>query len=240
MLLRSVLQVVYPPRCIGCGAQVESDFGLCSACWRDTPFIAGTVCECCGVPLPGDADGYRIECDDCMATPRPWVDGRSVMLYAGQARSLVLALKHGDRPEIAHAVAPWMARVAAPLLREDMVVIPVPLHWSRLWQRRYNQAALLGQALANQAGLQHCPDALIRPRRTTPQDGKSPQARFESISGAIRFNPKQTGTFKDRPVLLVDDVMTSGATFAECAQVCRDGGSGDVFVLALARAVRED
>lgn len=218
---------------------VESDFGLCASCWRDTPFISGTVCETCGVPLPGEPDGFRLDCDECMAQARPWGDGRAALVYRDKARQLVLALKHGDRPEIARAAGAWMARAARPLLRDGMLVAPVPLHWSRLLKRRYNQSALLARSLARETGLELCPDLLIRDRRTPMLDGKSAEERFRLLSDVIRPHPRRGGRAADREVLLVDDVMTSGATLAACARAVRAAGAAEVHILALARVAKD-
>lgn len=218
---------------------VVSDFGLCGPCWRDTPFIGGTVCDSCGVPLPGDPDGHRLDCDDCMARPRPWDEGRAALVYRDRARDLVLALKHGDRPEIARPAGLWLARAARPFLRDGMLIAPVPLHWSRLLRRRYNQSALLAQALARQTGLPHCPDLLVRHRRTAALDGKGVADRFEMVSGAIRAHPRRRHRMAGRTVVLVDDVMTSGATLAACATACLDAGAAKVHILTLARVAKD-
>lgn len=219
---------------------VDSDFGLCGACWRDTPFIGGTVCESCGTPVPGGADGYRIDCDDCMQTPRPWSQGRAALIYKDRARRMVLALKHGDRPEIARPAALWMARVARPFLCDSMLVAPVPLHWSRLAKRRYNQSALLAQALARQTGLAHCPDLLQRTRRTAMLDGRSAEQRFTDLQGAIGVHPRRRHRLVAQRILLVDDVMTTGATLTACARACLGAGADDVCVLTLARVAKLD
>jgi len=238
--IQTAVELLYPPRCLGCGDMVESDFGLCGPCWRDTPFIGGTVCDACGVPLMGAPDGFRLECDDCMETPRPWSQGRAALIYKDRARQMVLALKHGDRAEIARPAGVWMARAARPFLRDGMLVAPVPLHWSRLARRRYNQSALLAQAVARETGLSLCPDLLVRPRRTPSQDGKSAPMRFAAMAGKIAPHPKRRHRMAGRAVILVDDVMTSGATLAACAQACRKGGARDIFVLTLARVAKDD
>ena len=238
-MFQTAVQLLYPPRCLGCGEMVESDFGLCADCWQDTPFIGGTVCDSCGAPLPGEADGARLDCDDCMVQPRPWSQGRAALIYRGRAREIVLALKHGDRPEVAHAAGRWLARAAQPLLRDDMVIAPVPLHPTRLFKRRYNQSALLVQALARETGHRYCPDLLVRRQRTAPLDGKSAAERFADLEGVIGVHPGRAHRMTGRPVLLVDDVMTSGATLSACAEACHAGGAAQVFVLALARVVKE-
>ncbi len=218
---------------------VDSDFGLCGLCWRDTPFIGGTVCDACGVPLPGAEDGFRLECDDCMTTPRPWARGRAALIYKDRARQMVLALKHGDRPEIARPAALWMARAARPFLNDGMLIAPVPLHWSRLLKRRYNQSALLSQALSGVTGLAHCPDLLIRPKQTPAQQDKTVAKRFADLKGAIAVHPRRRHRMAARSVVLVDDVMTTGATLAACAEACQAGGAREIFVLTLARVAKD-
>ena len=234
-----MLELVYPPRCMGCGELTESDFGLCGPCWRDTPFIGGTVCDSCGAPVVGERDGFRIDCDDCLKTPRPWQEGRAALLYQGRARALILALKHGDRPELAHPAARWMAQAGRELLCPGLLVAPVPLHWSRLIKRRYNQSALLAQHLGREAGLDCIPDLLQRKVRTPVLDGKTAREREDILAPAISAHPKRVGLIRGRDILLVDDVMTSGATLAACTRVCQAAGANHIFVLALARVAKD-
>ncbi|MBK5933990.1 ComF family protein [Rhodovulum imhoffii] len=233
--MKTILHLIYPPRCVACGEGVETDFALCPSCWGQMPFILGAVCDLCGAPLPGLC-GEPLICDDCLYKPRPWDRGRSAVLYEGRARDLVLALKHGDRTDLARPMAHWLARVAAPLVQPGMVVVPVPLHRLRLLRRRYNQAALLGEGVARALGLAYCPDLLVRRRATAVQEGLGVAARAANIAGAIEVHPRRS--VDGRPVLLVDDVMTSGATLAACAVACRGAGSGPVSVLALARVAK--
>ncbi|MCV2891336.1 ComF family protein [Ruegeria aquimaris] len=237
--IQTAIEAIYPPRCLGCGDLVTSDFGLCGTCWRDTPFIEGTVCESCGVPLIGATDGHRIECDDCMIHPRPWKDGRAALLYTGRARRIILALKHGDRPELARPAGLWMARAAKPILRDRMIIAPVPLHWTRLARRRYNQSALLAQSVGHATGLPVCPDLLVRSVATPMLEGMNAAQREALLTGAIKAHPRRKHRLIARNVLLVDDVMTSGATFAACARACLDAGANQVFVLALARVAHD-
>ena len=236
---QTVLRLVYPPRCIQCGTLVDSDFGLCGPCWRDTPFITGLVCDLCGTPLPGEDRGEAEHCDACLATARPWSRGRAAMLYRDNGRRLVLALKHGDRQEIARAAAPWLARAAAPLITTDTLIAPVPLHWTRMLRRRFNQSALLARALAQHSGLPDCPDLLLRRARTRSLDGMGIDSRFAMLDGAITMHSGRVRRAMGRTVLLVDDVMTSGATLSAAAQACFKGGAGDVHILTLARVAKD-
>lgn len=242
MNMQAVISAFYPPRCLGCGELVANDFGLCASCWRDTPFITGLVCHKCGVPLAGDpADaGPDTLCDECLIHPRPWDSGRAAMRYAGKGRKLVLALKHGDRMDLGRAGAEWLFRAAQPILATDTLIVPIPLHWWRLFRRRYNQSALLTASLARLAGLDHCPDALVRRRYTGTQDGHGREGRFYNMEGAIIPHPRRGARMAGRDVLIVDDVLTSGATFAAATAACRKAGARQVSVLCLARVAKDD
>jgi ComF family protein len=235
---QNIVRAIYPPRCLTCDAIVVEEGGLCPACWREAEFLHGLVCDACGVPLPGDEDG-AVHCDACMASPRPWSRGRAALSYRGTGRKLVLALKHGDRTDLPAAASRWMLSAGTPLIRPDMLIAPVPLHWRRLFRRRYNQSALLSGALASRAGLDHCPDLLRRARATPTQDGRDREARFENMKDAIALAPARALRIEGRHVLLVDDVMASGATLAACAEACLRGGASGASVLTLARAVRD-
>ncbi len=236
---QTALHLIYPPRCTVCSGTVESDFGLCGACWRDTPFISGLCCDLCGVPLPGQDTGTTEICDDCLKVDRPWSRGRAALVYRDNGRKLVLALKHGDRQDVVRPASAWMARAAQPMLRDGMLIAPIPLHWMRLLKRRYNQSALLAKGISHETGLSHCPDLLIRPSHTRSLGGLDHDARFSTLSNAIEVHPKRRHRLIGRPILLIDDVMTSGATLAAATEACLSAGAKDVCILTLARAARD-
>jgi len=233
------LHLLFPPRCIACGDTVVSDFGLCGACWQQTPFVTGLVCDKCGTPLPGPDEGVAEFCDDCLRIARSWQQGRAALVYQDAARRMVLAFKHGDRLDLARPFAAWLQRAAQPLLLPGTLIAPVPLHRLRLIRRRYNQAALLSGALARAAALQHVPDLLQRARMTPSQEGLHRDDRFANIAGAIRVHRRHKALLQGRNVLLIDDVMTSGATFAACADACLAAGAQTVSVAALARVAKD-
>ncbi len=237
--IQTALKAVYPARCLTCGSVVDSDFGLCGTCWRDTAFIGGTVCDGCGVPLPGDAQGDDLHCDECLRSPRPWSRGRAAMLYKDTGRKLVLALKHGDRQEIAHPASLWMAEAVRDIVDPDTIIVPIPLHWMRMVSRRYNQSALLARALGKQLKLETCLDLLLRPKRTQSLDGKTREDRFSLLQDAITVNPKHADLIAGRPVLLVDDVMTSGATLEAATRVMQQADVGKVQTVVLARVAKD-
>jgi ComF family protein len=237
--IQTALRAVYPSRCLTCGSVVDSDFGLCGGCWRDTSFIGGMVCDCCGVPLPGDSHDETAQCDDCILTPRPWSQGRAAMLYRDTGRKLVLALKHGDRQEIARPAARWMADAVRDCIEPDTLVVPIPLHWVRMIRRRYNQSALLARALAEHLDQECSLNLLERFRRTRSLDGQTRHERQKTVQGAIRVNAKMADLVKDRPILLVDDVMTSGATLSVATEVLQKAKSGPVRIVTLARVTKD-
>ncbi len=148
---------------------------------------------------------------------------------------MVLALKHGDRLDLVKPLARWMVSAARPILKPDMVVVPVPVHWRRLLKRRYNQAALLSRQIARLEGLESAPDALVRFRFTDSQEGKGPESRRDNVNSAIQAHPRRGAALRGRSVLLVDDVLTSGATLDACAEAAIAAGATDVSVVVLAR-----
>lgn len=239
MRMQSILHAVFPPECLNCGTEVGSDFALCGQCWAETPFVQGAICDKCGTPLPGEAEDRPLRCDDCLSIARQWHKGRAALVYAANGRKLVLGLKHGDRAEVARAAGPWMARAASDLLEGDPLLVPIPLHHIRLLRRKFNQSALLAHAMAEATGLTCVPDALLRKKITHSQDGLSRDQRFENLAGSITVNPARAHELANRKILLIDDVMTSGATFAAATEAAHFAGASTICVIALARVVKD-
>ena len=151
----------------------------------------------------------------------------------------MLALKHGDRHDVVRPAALWMARAAKPILTGNTLIAPVPLHWLRMLRRRFNQSALLAQAVARETALPACVDLLTRIKHTRPLKGMGAEARYAMLGDAIRINPRRRANLIGRTVLLVDDVMTSGATLSVAAQACFSAGAQDVRILTLARTAKD-
>lgn len=233
------LDTLYPPVCAACGAETGSPGALCPACFRDAPFIVGAACGCCGLPMPGAATSGLV-CDGCRHAPPAWDEGRAAALYDGPIRRAVLALKHSDRLDIARVAAPWLLRVGRPLLARADLVAPVPLHWTRLAWRKFNQSAELARALCRLAARPEAlaPDLLRRTRRTPSQEGRTRAARHANMDGAIALHRRWATRVDGRRVLLIDDVMTTGATLSACAEALRSAGAAGVDVLVLARVAR--
>lgn len=236
---QTIIQLLFPPRCVNCGALVASDFGLCGPCWREMSFIGGLVCDKCGVPLPGEAETGTEVCDDCMTTERPWNRGRAALLYRDNARKLVLALKHGDRHDIVYPAARWMALASRSMVRRNSILVPIPLHRRRYFMRKFNQAALLAQRMERELSLRSCLDLLERPKIGGSMKGLSKEDRFATMQGAIRVNPKWETLVDGASILLVDDVMTSGATLTAGANALFAHGADEVNVITLARVAKD-
>lgn len=235
---RRVMDVLLPPRCLACGVIVAADGSLCPACWSEIGFIAPPCCARCGMPFAFDA-GQGSQCGECARRPPAFERARSALRYDDASRPLILGFKHADRTHAAPAYAAWMARAAGPMLAEADLIVPVPLHWTRLLRRRYNQAALLALALGRIAGKPAVPDALVRLRRTPSQGGLRRLGRFRNVAGVFAVHPGRRARIAGRRVLLVDDVLTTGATVEACVRALRAAGAGAVDVVTLARVVRD-
>jgi ComF family protein len=235
--LSPVVDFVFPPRCPLCGEGLSAQTGLCPACWNDLAIPGEPSCSLCQRPFSeGSRDGAI--CAPCLAEP-PRHDGIvAATLYNDASRKLVLAFKHGRRI----ALAPMMARLMAARLRgvdAEWLAVPVPLHRWRLWRRGFNQAAVLAGEIARQRGLKLTVDALVRRKPTPVLGGLGAKARARALSGAIAVPPRRRSALRGANVLLVDDVLTSGATSGACVSVLKRAGAAKVVVCCFARVLDE-
>jgi ComF family protein len=235
---KSVIDLLFPPLCISCRAPVSEPGAFCSKCWQSIRFLDGAMCECCGLPFELDP-GPQSLCAACLAKPPNFDKARAVMRYDEHSRGPILALKHADRLDLIPGFARWLQRGGQSLLADTEIILPVPLHARRLWARRYNQSAELARLLGRMAGKPANFDALRRARHT-PSQGAMPSAgaRRRNMRGAFQVPDGHKSAIAGRNILLIDDVLTTGATVDACARTLKRAGAAKVFVLALARVVR--
>ncbi|HUB12589.1 MAG TPA: ComF family protein [Acetobacteraceae bacterium] len=232
----SALDLLLPSQCLCCEGRVERQGLLCGECFRSTAFVTEPYCNRCGVPFAAASQAFAGQlCPACHATPPVFAQARAALRYDAQGRRLVLPLKHADRPELAAMLAPHMLRAGDALLRRADLLVPVPLHRWRLFHRRYNQAALLAAAVGRLAGLTVQPDELVRRRPTVSLGDLSAAERAAVVHDAFAVRPGRQALLPGRSVVLIDDVMTSGATANACAAVLLAGGACRVDVLVAAR-----
>lgn len=234
-LLHHISRGIYPPLCLSCSAETDTA-GLCAKCWRDTQFITGHACHCCGTPMLGEPDG--VPCDGCLRHPQAWSKGRAVAVYDGGARRIAMGLKHGDRLDMGPTLANWMVNAGREVLQDADIIAPVPLHWTRLLRRRYNQAVELSRHIASGCDLPHVPDLLTRTKRTSMQKDMTRDERFENQREALKVTDRFINHVKGKRIVIVDDVMTTGATLSACTEACISSGAANVNVLVFARVAR--
>jgi ComF family protein len=213
-----------------------TDNGLCPACWSKVAFIAPPYCPRLGIPFAYDP-GPGILSMQAIADPPAFQRARAAVRFDDVARALVHALKYGDRLDLAPLLGGWMARAGAELLDSADALVPVPLHWRRLWTRRFNQSAALAAAIARASGVAVAHAALRRVKATRQQVGLSRSERAGNVQGAFRVAPAAKAEVAGRRLVLIDDVLTSGATADACARALLRAGAAQVDVLVLARVV---
>lgn len=227
---------LWPPLCPNCDTEIDAP-GLCPGCWDRVTFIGAPQCDVCGVPLPFGEPGHAV-CADCTRARPPFERARAAFVYDADSRPMILAFKHVDRTDLAPVLTTLLRRPASPLLNDADFVVPVPLHWRRMLSRRYNQSALLAMRLAKGGQGRYLGDLLVRAKPTASQGGKSRSGRVRNVQGAFRVPERYRSRLRDKRVLLVDDVYTTGATVQACARALLRAGAGAVDVVTLARVVQ--
>lgn len=236
--LRPVLDVLYPPCCAVCGVRMAVHRALCGACWSRMRFIERPYCDILGIPFAKDP-GEGMVSALAIAEPPVFDRLRAVVLHEGPARHLVHGLKYRDRTDLALMMAAWMWRAGRAELEACDAILPVPLHWTRMMARRFNQAAELGRHLAHQSGKPMLSGALVRTKRTRRQVGLMARGREDNVRAAFRVTKGEEHRVFGRRLVLVDDVFTTGATVSAAARALKRAGAADVTVLTFAMALAE-
>lgn len=247
-LLRSrllqVVDMIVPPRCPLCSQRTADHYLLCGRCFNDLALITDPVCDQCHLPFDVPMPAGSI-CGACLNDPPEFDKAISVARYGGASRDLVLRLKHGKQ----FSVAPLMGKLMAQALQQslpgllndknNLIVCAVPLHWKRLLSRRFNQSAMLARIVADQVNGDFIPDLLVRKRSTPSQGSLKRRERYRNVQGAFQVNKKQIpDRLKDKNIILVDDVYTTGATLTACLKQLKQYKTGKIYVITFARVVK--
>jgi ComF family protein len=232
---RIAVDVALPQVCGSCREPVSAP-GLCATCWSKFSFIAPPYCERLGIPFAHDP-GPGILSMEAIADPPAYHRARAAVRFGEISQTLVHGLKYADRLDLAPTMGAWMANAGRELLKDANVLIPVPLHWRRQWARRFNQSALLCEVIAKSSGVPVAHGALRRVKATPQQVGLTQSERASNVQGAFRVAPTEKAVVAGRRIVLVDDVLTTGATVDACARTLLRAGAEQVDVLVFARVV---
>ncbi len=244
-IFAATMEWLLPARCPLTGEAVERQGMIAPTAWAALRFVAAPQCISCGIPLilavetGGDAAGaHDFKCADCLTDPPCFAAARSSLVYDDASRKLILGFKHADQTYAVKTFVPWLVRAGAEFWPHDPLIVPVPLHRWRLLRRRYNQAALLAHGLAREIKQACIPDLLWRTRATPTQGHMKAAERSRNVKKAFAVNHRHVARMQGRHIVLVDDVLTTGATVRECAEVLLRAGAASVNVLTIARAVK--
>jgi ComF family protein len=232
-LARALADLAMPPLCLACHAPLADHDSLCSTCWRAITFLRPPLCDRLGIPLPYDIGGTAVSAA-AIADPPVYDRARAVAAYDGTMRLLIHDLKFRDRHDARRLLGRWLTEAGGALLADADLLVPVPLYRFRLLARRFNQSAILAGEVARRSGVAMTPDGLVRVRRTASQVGLSREEREANVRGAFVVAPVAAARIPGRRVVVVDDVITTGATVSACARVLKRAGAARVDVLALA------
>jgi ComF family protein len=235
---RTIVDFALPPRCAGCGAVTDSPHRFCLACWQSLTFLGEPCCHRCGLPFEYDS-GAGAECGGCIADPPAFDSLRAAVAYGEVARKVALKLKYSGRPGVAETLGHFMQRHVNGLY-SDAVIVPVPLHRWRIWNRGYNQSALIAASLARRTGISVEIDLIRRVKATPPLKGMGRRKRSLAVRGAFRMSPAGVKAVAGRNIILVDDIYTTGATANACAKLLKRSGAAEVNIICWARVVRTE
>jgi ComF family protein len=230
-VLKQVLDFALPARCAGCGTIISEAHSFCPDCWKQIEFLGDSGCATCGLPL--EATDSRL-CGPCLARPPRIARTRSAVAYDELSRGIALRLKYGRKVALARTMASYVAPLLQPA--SEAILVPVPLHRTRLWQRGFNQSVLLARELSRKTGLRCQPALLKRNKRTPPLRGMTPLQRRRTVAGA--FSVDASVDLQGRTIVLVDDVLTTGSTANACARALKLGGAARVELVSWARVIR--
>lgn len=232
--LKRLLNTILPPRCTSCHALVEDAGMVCADCWRELEFIASPLCKKCGFPFPYAMEEEAL-CGTCASEEPRFTLARAALRYNDKSAALISHFKYADRTYAAPLFAKWMTQAGADCLKDAELLVPVPLHPRRLFARRYNQAALLVQQIGKLTGKPIALQALVRRKHNPPQVSLSQIQRRQNVKNIFSAHPNYGKHMAGKHVVLIDDVMTTGATIIECTKAISRAGAASVRVLTLAR-----
>lgn len=232
--LARISELLLPAICLLCRNLVAGENGLCAECWKQVEFISPPLCVQCGAPFDIPAIGEG-KCGECLRQPPAYIQARAALKYTEASKGMVLRFKHSDQTFVAPTLAAWMRQAAPELLQNAEIITPIPLHWRRLFSRKYNQAALLARHLAKQSQAEFLPQLLYRKRATLSQGRFGRLSRARNVQGAFGLREKDRAKIQGKRVLLIDDVLTTGATVNTAARVLKEAGAARADVLTLAR-----
>lgn len=233
---RSGFGLLFPDTCLSCGVPVAKQGVVCAACWSELHFIEKPYCEVLGAPFGLDF-GPGMVSAEAIANPPDFTRARSATIHTNIARRLVSQLKYGDRTDLARWMSDWMIRAGSELLAETEIIVPIPLHRSRYFMRRYNQSAELGRAIARKSGLPFLPQAMMRARATKKQVGLSRNQRQDNVRRAFHVRPENEILIAGKSVLVIDDVLTTGATANSACKALLNAGATNTNLLTFSQVV---
>ena len=232
------VDVVLPPRCPLNGDIVDKQGMISPEGWGGLEFITNPLCDHCGIALDFDV-GDNGKCMDCLENPPEFDSARAAFKYNDVSRNLILGFKHGDKTHIVRSFSPWLAQAGKEMMAGADFLVPVPLHHFRLISRRYNQAAMIAEALSKTVDIPHVPDMIKRIRSTPSQGHLAAEDRYKNVRKAFDIPDKYREKIRGKVIILIDDVYTTGATARECSKILRRYGAEQVHILTLARVMHD-